>query len=205
MLVWRAFAITHMQRWRFEHWWVRNWVLLQQVRTCHPNLFQFIPLGQGCYMSLDAFDYFGIDWRWRRLLCIFIIWSPVFFFPLIVCRNFSRYFDLSWVESTYVGCFTRLLLSLKSLLLRLHVTTEIRFIIIINHVSQYKPSSYRADGSERGIATSFFFIIGLLEEVPQWFQGYSPCREKRLSIVVGYCYPGASILEGSLLFHQDLT
>ena len=61
----------------------------------------------------------------------------------------------------------RLLLNPESLLLSLHVVTEIIVVIVIGDVGQYKSCLNIADGAERSIATNFLLIIWSLEHVSQ--------------------------------------
>ena len=61
VLIRRSLAIIRVQHWWFELWRIWDQISFQGVRTDCPYFLQFIPLGQGCDLSLDAFDHFGID------------------------------------------------------------------------------------------------------------------------------------------------
>jgi len=153
-------------------------------------------------MSLDAFDNLGIDWKWRKLLCI--LFSRVLFSSSrSLLSEFSSLFHSvkSWVN------MRSMLSKTCCWALEVYSCAFMRWwrFVVISYVNRYKPYSHRADGSGGGVTPSFLFIIRPLEEIPQWCWWYSPCRRRRLSIVVGYCYPGASTLEETLLFCQNLS
>jgi len=123
-------------------------------------------------------------------------WLPVFSSLFWLVRS---YVNMCWILSK-ASCWALEVCSWASLRWRRSSS-----LLLSAMLADRSNVSHQADGSRRGIATSFLFIIGPLKKVSQWCRWYSPCWERRLSIDVGYCYPIASTLEGTLLFHQYLT
>jgi len=76
---------------------------------------------------------------------------------------------------------------------------------VVGHVGRYSPCLLRANSGRGSITAGFSFIVWPLEEASQWFQRYSLCERKGLSIVVEYCYPRVGTSGGTFWFNQNLT
>ena len=67
-------------------------------------LLQFIPLGQGCDLSLDAFNHFGFDWRallWMICLGRFIVVVLLIYVITTGCVIIIR-FVRSWANICWI-------------------------------------------------------------------------------------------------------
>ena len=198
MLVGRALAIVRVQHRWFELRWVRNWIPLHRVRTSHPYLLQFIPLGQGCNLNLGALNNLIVDrgaFLWPISLRAFIVVMLLIIMittGVIGISIVKSWASICWILSK-ASCWALKVCSLAS------INRRRSSLLLSAMLADASPVCTKLIVAEEGypLASS----AGPLEKVSQCRRWCSSSWWRWLSIIVGYCYPRASTQEGTLLVH----